>query len=146
METTSRNKNIVNLFMSGLTLQEIGNIEGITRERVRQILHKELSVEPYLEQIQLNRQNRPHKTGYYKRICPSCNQEFSGIEYLDKPFLICKSCRSAERQLRNLELYTCLNCGKKGVYKKSGDRERHYCSNKCKMAGIRKLLSTKSIT
>jgi len=133
-------------FLEGKTLEEIGKQQGITRERARQILNKLLSREVYLKQLDENRRNRPHKTGYYKRICPSCNQEFSGYEYLDKPFLICKSCRSAERQLRNLELYTCLNCGKKGVYKKSGDRERHYCSNKCKMAGIRKLLSTKSIT
>lgn len=133
-------------FLEGKTLEEIGKEQGITRERARQILNKLLSREVYLKQLDENRRNRPHKTGYYKRICPSCNQEFSGIEYLDKPFLICKSCRSAERQLRNLETYTCLNCGKKGVYKKSGDRERHYCSNKCKMAGIRKLLSTKSIT
>ena len=133
-------------FLEGKTLEEIGKQQGITRERARQLLNRLLSREVYLKQLDENRRNRPHKTGYYKRICPSCNQEFSGIEYLDKPFLICKSCRSAERQLRNLEPYTCLNCGKKGVYKKSGDRERHYCSNKCKMAGIRKLLSTKSIT
>lgn len=133
-------------FLEGKTLEEIGKQQGITRERARQILNKLLSREVYLKQLDENRRNRPHKTGYYKRICPSCNQEFSGYEYLDKPFLICKSCRSAERQLRNLEPYICLNCGKKGVYKKSGDRERHYCSNKCKMAGIRKLLSTKSIT
>jgi hypothetical protein len=133
-------------FLEGKTLEEIGKQQGITRERARQILNNLLSREVYLKQLDENRRNRPHKTGYYKRICPSCNQEFSGIEYLDKPFLICKSCRSAERQLRNLEPYTCLNCGKKGVYKKSGNRERHYCSNKCKMAGIRKLLSTKSIT
>ena len=133
-------------FLEGKTLEEIGKQQGITRERARQLLNKLLSREVYLKQLDENRRNRPHKTGYYKRICPSCNQEFSGKEYLDKPFLICKSCRSAERQLRNLEPYTCLNCGKKGVYKKSGDRERHYCSNKCKMAGIRKLLSTKSIT
>jgi len=133
-------------FLEGKTLEEIGKQQGITRERARQLLNKLLSREVYLKQLDENRRNRPHKTGYYKRICPSCNQEFSGYEYLDKPFLICKSCRSAERQLRNLEPYVCLNCGKKGVYKKSGDRERHYCSNKCKMAGIRKLLSTKSIT
>lgn len=133
-------------FLEGKTLEEIGKQQGITRERARQLLNRLLSREVYLKQLDENRRNRPHKTGYYKRICPSCNQEFSGYEYLDKPFLICKSCRSAERQLRNLETYTCLNCGKKGVYKKSGDRERHYCSNKCKMAGIRKLLSTKSIT
>ncbi len=133
-------------FLEGKTLEEIGKQQGITRERARQLLNRLLSREVYLKQLDENRRNRPHKTGYYKRICPSCNQEFSGIEYLDKPFLICKSCRSAERQLRNLEPYTCLNCGKKGVYKKSGNRERHYCSNKCKMAGIRKLLSTKSIT
>lgn len=133
-------------FLEGKTLEEIGKQQGITRERARQLLNRLLSREVYLKQLDENRRNRPHKTGYYKRICPSCNQEFSGYEYLDKPFLICKSCRSAERQLRNLEPYTCLNCGKKGVYKKSGNRERHYCSNKCKMAGIRKLLSTKSIT
>ncbi len=133
-------------FLEGKTLEEIGKQQGITRERARQILNRLLSREVYLKQLDENRRNRPHKTGAYKRICPSCNQEFSGYEYLDKPFLICKSCRSAERQLRNLEPYTCLNCGKKGVYKKSGDRERHYCSNKCKMAGIKKLLRTKSIT
>ena len=133
-------------FLEGKTLEEIGKEQGITRERARQLLNRLLSREVYLKQLDENRRNRPHKTGYYKRICPSCGQEFSGYEYLDKPFLICKSCRSAERQLRNLEPYTCLNCGKKGVYKKSGNRERHYCSNKCKMAGIRKLLSTKSIT
>ena len=132
-------------FLEGKTLEEIGKQQGITRERARQILNKLLSREVYLKQLDENRRNRPHKTGAYKRICPSCNQEFSGIEYLDKPFLICKSCRSAERQLRNLETYTCLNCGKKGVYKKSGDRERHYCSNKCKMEAIHKMIKTKSI-
>ena len=133
-------------FLEGKTLEEIGKQQGITRERARQLLNRLLSREVYLKQLDENRRNRPHKTGAFKRICPSCGQEFSGYEYLDKPFLICKSCRSAERQLRNLEPYVCLNCGKKGVYKKSGDRERHYCSNKCKMAGIKKLLSTKSIT
>ena len=133
-------------FLEGKTLEEIGKQQGITRERARQLLNRLLSREVYLKQLDENRRNRPHKTGYYKRICPSCGQECSDYEYLDKPFLICKSCKSTVRQLRNLEPYTCLNCGKKGVYKKSGNRERHYCSNKCKMAGIRKLLSTKSIT
>lgn len=133
-------------FLEGKTLNEIGKEQGITRERARQLLNRLLSAEVYLKQLDENRRNRPHITSRFKRICPSCNQEFSGVEYLDKPRLICKSCRRAERQLRNLETYTCLNCGKTGVYKRIIGRERHYCNNKCKMAGMRKLLSTKSIT
>lgn len=133
-------------FLEGKTLEQIGKEQGITRERARQLLNKMLSKDVYLKQLDENRRNRPHKTARFTRICPSCNQEFSGVEYLDKPFLICKSCRSAERQLRNLETYTCLNCGKVGVYKKSGIRERHYCNNKCKMENMHKMLRTKSIT
>jgi len=132
-------------FLEGKTLNQIGKEQGITRERARQLLNKMLSKDVYLKQLDENRRNRPHKTGGFKRICPSCNQEFSGIEYLDKPFLICKSCRKAERQLRNLEPYICLNCGKRGVYKKRKGFERHYCNNQCKMEAIHKMLRAKSI-
>jgi len=120
-------------FLEGKTLEEIGKQQGITRERARQILNRILSKETYLKQLNYNRARRPHITQAYKRICPSCNQEFSGREYKDKPFLICPSCRSAERQLRNLEPYICLNCGKRGVYKKRKGRERHFCSRKCNL-------------
>ena len=145
METTSRNKNIVNLFMSGLTLQEIGNIEGITRERVRQILHKELSVEPYLEQIQLNRQNRPHKLTKFTKMCPKCGKVFSGRVKNPEKFTMCVECRKIERRARRTATFVCQNCGKVGTYK-TYKKAPTFCSNQCKLDWLHKIVRSKSVS
>jgi len=144
METTSRNKNIVNLFMSGLTLQEIGNIEGITRERVRQILHKELSVEPYLEQIQLNRQNRPHKLTKFIKVCPKCGKIFSGRVKNPEKFTMCVKCRKIERRARRTATFVCQNCGVEKTYL-DYKRKPVFCSRKCHGQWLYKMKINKSI-
>ena len=131
-------------FLEGKTLEEIGKQQGITRERARQLLNRLLSREVYLKQLDYNRRNREHKTRVYKRTCPICNKEFSGKEYLDKPVLICPSCRKQERKNRNLIKFICKNCGKIGTYK-IYKKPRVFCDNFCKGQFLGKLNKTNSI-
>lgn len=132
------------LFLEGKTLNYIAKHQGLTSVRIGVILKGILSKDVYLKQLDYNRRNREHKTRVYKRTCPICDKEFSGKEYLDKPVLICHSCRKEERKKRNLIEFICKNCGKIGTYK-IYKKPRVFCDNFCKGQFLGKLNKTNSI-
>ena len=74
----NRTERIINLRKSGETLQEIGNIFNISRERVRQIIKKQSSF--------TGKQILP--------ICRNCNKE---TNYIKRGF--CGECRDKYRRV-----------------------------------------------
>ena len=111
-----------------LTLQEIGDQVGCTRERVRQIL-VEHNIDTSWE----------GKRGYkIKTECSQCNGAFDSAHY--KSLGICRKCMAKVKHKKFLSIRSQIKCpsfGKKFLLRKKDPRQqfkKNFCSHECRAA------------
>lgn len=100
IDNTKRNKEIVKLFLEGLIQKDIASLNGITRERVRQILTDELGNEKVLEIVKKNIKQRRDITSGEKEvifICQNCDKQFTA-KYVKRRFCSKKCFRAYQKK------------------------------------------------
>lgn len=134
-ELLDRNKNIVRLMELGeFTLQDIGDMYGVTRERVRQIYHKHTG--HGYKQRMINRQEKLQEILSIPAFnCVECgNPEYTPIK---QEYKLCRDCRRKYRKQERLPwvLFSCDNCGTKfhPFRNRPKGEESKFCSIKCYM-------------
>lgn len=87
-DNNKRDKEIVELFIGGLIQKDIALMKGITRERVRQILVKEIGSKKVAEIVKKNIKQRRDTLNEEKEIvftCQQCGKEFKA-KYVKRRF------------------------------------------------------------
>ena len=99
-DNTKRDKEIVELFLGGLIQKDIASLKGITRERVRQILAKEIRSKKVAEIVKKNIKQRRDITNEEKEIvfiCQNCEKEFKA-KYIKRRFCSKKCFRAYQKK------------------------------------------------
>lgn len=95
--------NIIKLSEDGMVMSDIGNVFGLSRERIRQILNK------YAPEIIAANEIKKY------RICEVCNEEKKGVHDRNGHKLICQDCYKrlvkAKKRKWSKKYTKCIDCG-----------------------------------
>jgi DNA-binding CsgD family transcriptional regulator len=114
MKNQKRNIEILALYHKGLTYQKIGDIYGLTRERIRQLLNKILGKKPDRLQERVAEKALVKKTHAetVKFLCRKCNKPVTYGEAGGKGVFCSDKCRRLYRNTERQGVDKCDYCGK----------------------------------
>ncbi len=113
MNIKNRNKIILELYYKGKTYHKIGDKYGVSRERIRQIINKELGHRPDRMQERRERKSETLKNWEkeVKFICAQCGKVVTNGEAGGRRTFCCDKCSTRARNTRRKGKSKCAYCG-----------------------------------